>query len=109
MKRGICQFKVSLSLAIEKKMGLTLSRLAAGIGQPRGFEGQLLPMAKGVNSSKIKLFDVVTSLQSGLTKFSHALDQSGQAAIHRQFVPLILDYRGEHEHVSPRCWGVHVY
>jgi hypothetical protein len=46
----------------------------SGIGQPRAFECQLLPTAKGVNSPKMKLFDVVAHLEPGLVEFSHALD-----------------------------------
>jgi hypothetical protein len=83
MRRGICQFKASLSLTIEKKIDLTISGFAARIGQPRAIEGQLLPAAKGVNSLKMKLFDTVACLESMLTEFGHALDQSGQVAIHR--------------------------
>jgi hypothetical protein len=52
-------------------------------------------MAKGVNSPKMKLFNVVAHLESGLAEFGHALDQSGQAVVHRQFVLLILDDWGE--------------
>jgi hypothetical protein len=81
-KRGICQFKVSLSLTIEKKTDLTLSRFTAGIRQPQTFECQLLLMAKGVNSLKMKLFDIVACLEFDLAEFSHTLDQSGQATIH---------------------------
>jgi hypothetical protein len=58
---------------------------------------------------EMKLFNAVACLESGIAEFGHALDQSGQAAIHRWFAPLILKDRGEQEHVSPRCWGVHVY
>jgi hypothetical protein len=101
MKRGICQFKASLSLTIEKKTGLTLNRFAAGIRQLRAFECQLLPMAKGSDLLKMKLFDVVAYLESSLAEFSHALNKSGQVAIHRRFIPLILDDREEHELVSP--------
>jgi hypothetical protein len=45
-----------------------------GIGQPRAFECQLLPMAKGVNSPKMELFDAVACLEPGLMEFGHALD-----------------------------------
>jgi hypothetical protein len=38
-------------------------------------------MAKGVNSSKMELFDPVARLEAGLTEFGHALDQSGQAVV----------------------------
>jgi hypothetical protein len=31
-------------------------------------------MAKGVNSSKMKLFETVTHPESGLTEFGHTLD-----------------------------------
>jgi hypothetical protein len=34
-------------------------------------------MAKGVNSPKMKLFDIVACLESDFAEFSHALDQSG--------------------------------
>jgi hypothetical protein len=47
MRRGICQFKASLSLTIEKKMDLTINGFMVGIDQPQAFKGQLLPMAKG--------------------------------------------------------------
>jgi hypothetical protein len=75
-------------------MGLTLSRFVAGIRQLRAFKCQLLPIAKGADSPKMKLFKAVACLESGLAKFGHALDQSGQAAIHRRFVSFILDDRG---------------
>jgi hypothetical protein len=99
-KKGICQFKVSLSLTIEKKMGPTLNRFTAGIGQLWAFECQLLPTAMGAESPKMKLFDAVTCLESGLAEFDHVLDQSGQAAIHRWFIPLICDDWGGQEPVS---------
>jgi hypothetical protein len=51
-------------------------------------------MANGANLSKMKLFDVVACLESGLTEFGHALDQSEQAAIHQRFILLILDDGG---------------
>jgi hypothetical protein len=94
MKKGRCQFKMSLLLTSEEESGFTLSRFAAGIGQSWAFKCQLLPMTKGVNSSKIKLFNTVARLKSDLLKFSHALDQSGQAAIQRWLVPLVLDDGG---------------
>jgi hypothetical protein len=62
-----------------------------------------------MNSPKMELFDAVACLESSLTEFSHMLDQSGQAIVHRRFIPLILDDRGEQETISPWCWGVHVY
>jgi hypothetical protein len=52
----------------------TLSRFVAVIEQPWAFECQLLPMTKGVNSPKMKLFDVVARPESGLTEFAHTLD-----------------------------------
>jgi hypothetical protein len=42
----------------------------------------------------MKLFDTVACLEPGLAEFGHALDQSGQAVIHRQLVSLILDEWG---------------
>jgi hypothetical protein len=82
MRRGICQLKASLSLTIEKKTDLTISGFTAGFGQERAFKGQLLPMAKGANSLKMKLFNAVACLESGLVGFSHAPDQNGQVTIH---------------------------
>jgi hypothetical protein len=61
-------------------------------------------MAKGVNSPKMKLFDTVARLEPG-----HALDQSGQAVIHRRLVLLILDDQGEQESVSPQRGFVHIH
>jgi hypothetical protein len=52
-------------------------------------------MAKGANSLKMELFNAVARLEPVLTEFDHALDQSGQAIIHRRLVPLILDDRGK--------------
>jgi hypothetical protein len=77
MKKGRCQFRMSLSLTSEEKVGFTVSRFTAGIGQPQAFKCQLLPTAKVVNSLKMKPFDVVAHLESGLMKFGHALGQSG--------------------------------
>jgi hypothetical protein len=91
----ICQFKASKSLITKKKVNPTISRFAAGIGHPRTFEGQPLPMTKGANSPKMKFFDAMASLETGLTEFSHTLDQSEQALIHWWFCPLIFDDRGE--------------
>jgi hypothetical protein len=79
-----------------------------GNGQPQAFECQLLPTAKGVNSPKMELFDAVARLEPGLVEFSHALDQSGQAVIHRWLVPLILDDRGKQEPVFTRRGFVHI-
>jgi hypothetical protein len=59
---------------IGEESGFTLSRFGTGIRQPRTFECQLLPMAKGVNSPKMELFDTVARLEPGLTEFAHALD-----------------------------------
>jgi hypothetical protein len=87
----ICQFKASVSSTIEKKTDLTISGVTAGIGHLWAFEGQLVPMAKGVNLSKMTFFDTVVCLESGLAEFGHMLDQSGQAVIHQWFFPLILD------------------
>jgi hypothetical protein len=92
--QGICQFKASVSSTIEKKIDLTISRFAAGIGHLRVLKGQLVMTAKGVNSLKMKLFDTVACLESGLMEFSHALDQSGQVVIHQRFFLLILDDGG---------------
>jgi hypothetical protein len=52
-------------------------------------------MTKGANSLKMKFFDAVASLETGLTEFSHTLDQSKQALIHWWFCTLIFDDRGE--------------
>jgi hypothetical protein len=57
-----------------EESGFTLSRFTVEIGQPRAFECQLLPMAKGANSLKMKLFDAVTCPEFDLTEFGHALD-----------------------------------
>jgi hypothetical protein len=35
------------------------------------------PDGQGVNSLKMKLFDIVARLEPGLAEFSHALDKSG--------------------------------
>jgi hypothetical protein len=91
MRREICQFKASLSLTVVKKTDLTISGFTAGISQPRAFKGQLLPTAKGANSSRMKFFNAVICLESSLMEFGHTLDQSGQAVIHRRLVPLIFD------------------
>jgi hypothetical protein len=56
----------------------------------------------------MKFFNAMASLESGLTEFGHSLDQCGQVGIHRWFVLLILDDRGEQEPISPWCRGVHV-
>jgi hypothetical protein len=74
MEKGSYQLKISLSLTSEEEGGFTLSRFAAGIRQPRAFKCQLLPVAKWVNSPKMKLFDVVARPESGLAEFSHMLD-----------------------------------
>jgi hypothetical protein len=92
-----------------EESGFTLSRFTTGIGQPRAFECQLLPTAKGVNSPKMELFNVVACHELGLVEFGHALDQNGQAVIHQQLVLFILDDRGKHELVSPRCRFVHIH
>jgi hypothetical protein len=92
-----------------EESGFTLSRFTTGIGQPRAFECQLLPTAKGANSPKMQLFNAVARLEPGLVEFSHALDQSGQAVIHRWLVPFILDDWGKQEPVSPRRRFVHIH
>jgi hypothetical protein len=56
----------------------------------------------------MKLFETVACLESDLTEFGHALDQSGQAIIHRRFFPLILDDWGQQELLRPGCWSMHV-
>jgi hypothetical protein len=71
----------------------TLNSFTTGIGQPRAFECQLIPTAKGVNSLKMELFDTVACLELGLVEFGHALDQSGQAVIHQWLILFILDDR----------------
>jgi hypothetical protein len=92
-----------------EESGFTLSRFVTGIGQPWAFECQLLPMAKGANSSKIELFDAVARLEPGLMEFGHTLDQSSQAVIHWRLISLILDDRGKQEPVSPRRGFVHIH
>jgi hypothetical protein len=74
MKKESNQLKINLSKISEEGSRFTLSRFAVGIGQPRAFECQLHPMAKGVNSSKMKLFETVAHPESGLTEFGHMLD-----------------------------------
>jgi hypothetical protein len=74
MKKESYQLNISLWLTNGEERGFTISRFVTGIGQPRAFECQLLPIAKGVNSPKMKLFDVVAHLEPGLVEFSHALD-----------------------------------
>jgi hypothetical protein len=103
MKKESQQSDISLSLTNGEESGFTLSRFATGIGQPRAFECQLLPMAKGVNSSKMELIDAVASLEPGLTEFGHAHDQSSQAVIHRWLIPFVFDDRWKQELVSPRA------
>jgi hypothetical protein len=66
-------------------------------------------MAKGANSLKMKLFDIVERLEPGLAEFSHALDKSGQAVIHLWFIPFILNDQWKQEHVSPRHGFVHIH
>jgi hypothetical protein len=83
-----------------EESGFTLSRFTTGIEQPRAFECQLLPTAKGVNSPKMELFNAVACHELGLVEFGHALDQNGQAVNHQQLVLFILDDRGKHELVS---------
>jgi hypothetical protein len=68
MKQESHQFDISLSLTNEEESGFTLSRFTTGIGQPRTFECQLLPIAKGANSLKMELFHAVAHLEPGLAE-----------------------------------------
>jgi hypothetical protein len=74
MKKGSYQLKISLSLTSEEESGFTLSRFVAGIGQSWAFECQLLLVAKGANSPKMKLFDAVAHPESSLAEFGNTLD-----------------------------------
>jgi hypothetical protein len=74
MKKESYQLNIRLSLMNGEESGFTRSRFATGIRQPWAFECHLLPMAKGVNSSKMDLFDVVARLEPGLMEFGHMLD-----------------------------------
>jgi hypothetical protein len=74
MKNESYQLNISLSLTNGEESGFTLSMFTTGIGQPRAFECQLLPTAKGANSPKMELFDAVACLDPSLTEFSHTLD-----------------------------------
>jgi hypothetical protein len=69
-------------------------------------------MPKGEDSPKMKLFNTVACLVSNLMEFDHALDQSGQAAIHRRFIPLILDDWGNRSlfpHVARVCMSTRTH
>jgi hypothetical protein len=57
-----------------EESGFTFSGFVTRIGQPRAFECQLLPTAKGVNSPKMELFDAMARIQPSLAEFGHALD-----------------------------------
>jgi hypothetical protein len=74
MKKQSYQLSISLSLINGEESRFTLSRFVTGIGQPQAFECQLLPTAKGANSSKMELFNAVARLEPGLVEFDHAVD-----------------------------------
>jgi hypothetical protein len=109
MKKESYQHNISLSLMNGEESGSTLIMFTTGIGQPRAFDCQLLPTAKGVNSSNMELFDVVACLEPNLKEFGRLLDQSCQAVVHRWLILLILDDRGEHDPISPWHWFVHIH
>jgi hypothetical protein len=60
-------------LISEEESGFILSKFTAGSGQLRAFECQFLPTAKGANSLKMKLFDIVACPKSGLLEYDHTL------------------------------------
>jgi hypothetical protein len=109
MKKESQQLDISLSLTNGEEHRFILSRFATGIGQPRPFECQFLPTVKGANSPKMKLFDAMACLEPNLVEFGHAIDQSGQAVIHRRLIPFILNDRWKQELVTPRCGFVHIH
>jgi hypothetical protein len=57
--------KVAFSVKREYK-DVTGQRIAARIGQPRGFKSQRFPATKGVNPPKKKFFGAVARLEPGL-------------------------------------------
>jgi hypothetical protein len=56
---------------------VTGQRIAARIGQPRGFKSQSFPATEGANPPKIKLFGVVARLEPDLAQLSNVPNQSG--------------------------------
>jgi hypothetical protein len=94
---------------MKKKADLPSAGSRLGSDSRGHSNASFLPTAKGANSPKMELFDAVTRLESGLAEFGHALDQSGQAVIHRRLVPLILDDGGKQEPLSPRRGFLHIH
>jgi hypothetical protein len=80
-------------IVMNRAKDLTSSRLAAWIVEPRAFICQLIPAIEKANSSKSKFFDPVACPKTGVTKFSHPFDQSGQAWCHLQLSPLVINER----------------
>jgi hypothetical protein len=87
---------------------LTRSGFAARIGQPRAFESQFLPTAKGVNSPEGKFLDALTRPETSVAKLSYPLNQIDQARCHLRLSPLIIDERWEQMHVRPLRLDMHI-
>jgi hypothetical protein len=69
----------------------TISRFVAGIGHMQALIGTFVPVAEGVNLSKMEFFNVVARLESSPVEFSYALDQGSQTHIHQRLCVLSLE------------------
>jgi hypothetical protein len=58
---------------------------------------------------KGEFFGAVVGLKTGLTEFSHPLDQIGQARCHRRLAPFVFDERGEQKRVHPLRFNMHIH
>jgi hypothetical protein len=96
------------SAKIRRFKDLTSSRVAAQIVEPWALICQHIPVTKKANPPKSKLFDVVACPKTGVTEFSHPLDQSGHAMCHLRLSPLVMDKRREQMFVRPLRGNVHI-
>jgi hypothetical protein len=73
----------------------------AKIGHPWALMGAFVLVAEGVNSLKMEFIDAVARLKPGPAEVSYAVDQGGQASVHRWLYTLSLDDQREQKFVLP--------
>jgi hypothetical protein len=91
--KNLLDRNIRSSSTINIVKGLTSSRIAVWVVKPWTFIRQLVPTVERVNPPKSKFFSTVACPKTGVTEFSHPLNQSGQAWCHLQ-LSCLLSMRG---------------
>jgi hypothetical protein len=106
--KGLSYQSFRSSAIIGRFKDLMRRKITSWIVEPRALVCQHIPVAKGANPPKSKLFGMVACPKTSITKFSHPFDQRDQARCHLRLSLLVINKRWEQMSIHPFRENMHI-